>query len=167
MVVDRDEEVDRLYFLMVRLLRTAIRNLKLADKFGLTPVDCLDYRMAAKLVEFIGDHAVDMAHIVFKLPEGSGLKAIAGELGQARIALREMQELAVRAFLSKKGDMVAKVKEELRKHMADVVEELKRKTGELGQLSHLALSSVHLIEEIVKCCIDIADLVIPVGVEAR
>jgi len=166
MVVDRDEEVDRLYFLMVRLLRTAIRDLKLAEKFGLTPVDCLDYRMAAKLVEFIGDHAVDMAHIVFGLPNGSSLGAISEGLGEARDTLREMQELAVRAFLSKRGNMVAKVKEELRERMSGILEELKGKTGELGGLSYLALSSIHLIEEIVKCCIDIADLVIPVGVEA-
>jgi len=165
MVIDRDEEVDRLYFLLVRLLRTAIRDVKLAHRFGLTPVDCLDYRMAAKLVEFIGDHAVDLAHITFELPEGSGLRAIEEGLEEAREILKEMQDLAMKAFLSKREEMVARVKEELGSRIVTIIEELKEETGKLGQLAHLALSSVHLIEEVVKCGVDIADLVIPVGVE--
>ena len=165
MVVDRDEEVDRLYFLTVRLLRTAIRDPKLAGRFGLTPVDCLDYRMAAKLVEFIGDHAVDMARLVFDLPPGSSLEAISGGLEDTRGLLREMQEAAVRSFLAKKEGLVSRVKEELKSKISGVLEGLMAETEGLGQLSHLALSAIHLVEEIVKCCVDIADLVIPIGVE--
>jgi len=165
MVIDRDEEVDRLYFLMVRLLRTAIRDVKLANRFGLTPVDCLDYRMAAKLVEFIGDHAVDMAKLALELPSGLDLSPLREGLEEARQRLREMQESAVTAFLSKKGELVAKVKEELRSGISAILEGILEEASKLDQLSRTALTAVHTIEEIVKCCIDIADLVIPVGIE--
>ncbi|OYT51390.1 hypothetical protein B6U66_04085 [Candidatus Bathyarchaeota archaeon ex4484_135] len=165
MVVDRDEEVDRLYFLMVRLLRTAIRDIKLANRFGLTPVDCLDYRMAAKLVEFIGDHAVDMARLALEVPSGLDLSPLREGLEEARRYLREMQESAVMAFLSKKGELVVKVKEELRADISAILEDILKEASKLDRLSRTALSAVHTIEEIVKCCIDIADLVIPVGIE--
>jgi len=163
MVADRDEEVDRLYFLLVRLLRTAIRDLKLAEKFDLTPVDCLDYRMAAKLIESIGDHAVDMASLALRVPEGSGLKALEGPLSEAEEALKKMQDAAVRAFLARKAELVGKVKGEMMDELSKAVKAIEEEADVLGELSHIVLSAAHLMGEIAKCCIDIADLVIPAG----
>jgi len=56
-VAQRDDEVDRVYFLLIRLLRGALRNPSLADKYMLSLVDYLDYRVAAKIIETIGDIA--------------------------------------------------------------------------------------------------------------
>ena len=165
MVMDRDEEVDRLYFLVVRLLRTAIRDLKLAEKFGLSPVDCLDYRMAAKLIESIGDHAVDMARLVFKLPEGSSLEAVGGLLQEASSRLRAVQETAVKAFLARRPELIGRVKGELSASFEEAVRAVEEEARGLGELSHLTLSATYLMGEIAKCCVDIADLVIPAGVE--
>ena len=167
MVMDRDEEVNRLYFLTVRLLRSAIRDLKLAEKFGLTPVDCLDYRMAAKLIESIGDHAVDIASLMFKLPRGSGLEAISDRLSKAEGLLKEMQELAVRAFLAKKAELVDRVKRALIEALGEAIRSVEEGAELLGELGPVALSAAHLMHEIGKCCVDIADLVIPAGLELR
>lgn len=165
MVIDRDEEVDRLYFLTVRLLRTAIRDLRLAEKFGLSPVDCLDYRMAAKLVESIGDHAVDIAKLVFKLPEGSSLKGIGQELQEADLRLKEIQGTAMRAFLARKPELIDRVKGDLYASFSNALSKVEEGARGLGGLSHVVLSATSLMDEIAKCCIDIADLVIPAGVE--
>ncbi len=70
-VVARDNEVNRLYFLLVRVLRTVIQNPGLNDKLGILPIDCLDYRLAASLVESIGDHATSIGETVINL---GGLK---------------------------------------------------------------------------------------------
>ena len=66
-VVARDNEVNRLYFLLVRLLRTIIQKPSLSDKLGVLPIDCLDYRLAASLVESIGDHSSAIGETVIKL----------------------------------------------------------------------------------------------------
>ena len=42
-VVARDDEVNRLYFLLVRILRTFIQNPGLSEKLEILPIDCLDY----------------------------------------------------------------------------------------------------------------------------
>jgi phosphate uptake regulator len=63
----RDDEVDRLYFLMVRQLRLALRNPSVAEKLGVRPAECLDLRMAAKYVETIADYSGAVADSVPKL----------------------------------------------------------------------------------------------------
>jgi phosphate uptake regulator len=59
-VVARDNESNRLYFLLVRILRTIIQNPRLSEKLGITPIECLDYRLAASLIEGIGDACVQV-----------------------------------------------------------------------------------------------------------
>ena len=49
-IIERDEEVDRLYFLLVRLLRMIVRKPHLSLKLGLSMIDCLDYRLMANYI---------------------------------------------------------------------------------------------------------------------
>ncbi|MHA1961813.1 MAG: PhoU domain-containing protein [Candidatus Thorarchaeota archaeon] len=60
-VVERDEEVDRLFFLIVRELRSAIQYPRISERLGITPVEALDFRLAAQYIERIADLAVDIA----------------------------------------------------------------------------------------------------------
>ncbi|RZN56785.1 MAG: hypothetical protein DSO09_04150 [Candidatus Methanomethylicota archaeon] len=66
-VSKRDEEVDRLYFLIVRQLRSAIRNYSIAEKLGVKPIECLDLRMAARYIEGIADQSEIIAKNVMKV----------------------------------------------------------------------------------------------------
>lgn len=56
-VIARDNEVNRLYFLLVRILRTVIQNPDLSEKLGINPIDCLDFHLPASLVESIHDQS--------------------------------------------------------------------------------------------------------------
>lgn len=60
-VRDRDEEVDRLFFLIVRELRSAIQYPRISEAMGITPVESLDLRLAVQYIERIADLAVDIA----------------------------------------------------------------------------------------------------------
>ncbi|MEM2755562.1 MAG: phosphate uptake regulator PhoU, partial [Candidatus Methanomethylicia archaeon] len=57
----RDEEINRFYFLLVRVLRSALQNYNIISKFNLTPLDIVDYRLAASYIESIGDCATNIA----------------------------------------------------------------------------------------------------------
>jgi len=57
----RDEEINRFYFLLVRVLRSALQNYNIISKFNLTPLDIVDYRLAASYIESIGDCATSIA----------------------------------------------------------------------------------------------------------
>lgn len=57
-VVKSDDEVDRFSFYIVRQLKIAIRNEHLLKEIGLEePRNCLGYRLIAKSVERVADHA--------------------------------------------------------------------------------------------------------------
>jgi len=60
-IVQRDEEVDRLFFLIVRELRSAVQYPRMGEMMKITPVEALDYRLAAQYIERIADLAVDIA----------------------------------------------------------------------------------------------------------
>lgn len=63
-VIQRDEEVDRLFFLIVRELRSAVQYPRMSEIMKVTPVEALDYRLAAQYIERIADLAVDIAQRV-------------------------------------------------------------------------------------------------------
>jgi phosphate uptake regulator len=60
-IVQRDEEVDRLFFMIVRELRSAVQYPRMGEMMKITPVEALDYRLAAQYLERIADLAVDIA----------------------------------------------------------------------------------------------------------
>ncbi|MGY5871982.1 MAG: phosphate uptake regulator PhoU [Candidatus Thorarchaeota archaeon] len=63
-VIQRDEDVDRLFFLIVRELRSAVQYPRMSEMMKITPVEALDYRLAAQYIERIADLAVDIAQRV-------------------------------------------------------------------------------------------------------
>ena len=63
-IIQRDEEVDRLFFLIVRELRSAVQYPRMSEMMKITPVEALDYRLAAQYIERIADLAVDIAQRV-------------------------------------------------------------------------------------------------------
>ena len=65
-VVDRDTEINRQYFLLVRLIRSAIVDKRLAATFNLADMDILDYRLAANIIENAGDTIVDITNTISK-----------------------------------------------------------------------------------------------------
>src|SRR2546428_11305909 len=60
-VEERDEEVDRSYFLLVRLVRAAISDTYLLEKIKVSSVDCLDFRLLASYIETFADYSVTIA----------------------------------------------------------------------------------------------------------
>jgi len=67
-VVRSDDEVDRFSFYIVRQLKIAIKNEHLLKEIGLEePRNCLGYRLIAKSVERVADHAVIIAKDIIEM----------------------------------------------------------------------------------------------------
>ena len=67
-VVQRDDEIDRLYLFMVRGLKLAVQNRIIMRQMGLmSPRECLGYRLIVKSIERIADHAARIAGIILSL----------------------------------------------------------------------------------------------------
>lgn len=97
-----DEEIDRLYFLLVRILRSLIVNPRLGEKLGISPIDCLDYRLVASLVERIADTSVEMADLVGRIKAQGGIPpAFLSFLKEFSGKLSSTYEEAVKALFSR------------------------------------------------------------------
>jgi phosphate uptake regulator len=69
-VLKSDDEVDRFSFYIVRLLKQAVEHPQLMKEIGLSsPRDCLGYRLIAKSVERVADHASLIAEHATNLKE--------------------------------------------------------------------------------------------------
>ena len=61
---NRDVEVNRQYFLLVRLIRSTMIDVRLAGAFSLENIDILDYRVAANILENAGDIIVELGNLI-------------------------------------------------------------------------------------------------------
>jgi phosphate uptake regulator len=164
-IVSRDDEVDRQYFLLVRLIRSAMMDQKLASKLNLSNIDILDYRIAANHLESAGDYITDFATA---LPIISHDKLIK-EIIQAGALIEKMQEKSVAGFINKN-----RVESNEVVNMYSTFNELFNSTKDLAAKTEIykqeatvaVLISIFSMDKIARCWVDIADLIKPVYLTA-
>jgi len=160
-VVARDNEVNRLYFLLVRVLRTVIQNPGLSEKLGILPIDCLDYRLAASLVESIGDHSASIGETAIRLGGTKIPDKFSKLILQLHKVAYESHENAINAVFSHDVSVAESVRSEREKVKAlfhEVETTILDLPAELGR--HL-LAVASSVSRIYDNSLDIADLVMP------
>ncbi len=107
-LMQREQEVDRLYFLILRLLKSAIGFSDLADSIGTYPKEILGTRIVLKNVERVSDHLYTMADSLMDFGDG----------------IPELAELAAASFTSFKIAMNSffKIDEELTREVFLLIE---------------------------------------------
>jgi len=68
-VIQRDDDVDRLWMVVSRIFRATLRTPKAAEELGLPREICFDYHSSARQLERIGDHATKIAHLTLEIEE--------------------------------------------------------------------------------------------------
>jgi len=160
-VVARDNEVNRLYFLLVRSLRTVVQNPGLSEKLGVLPIDCLDYRLMASLVESIGDRSVQIAGKVVKLKGVKLPKKLLQLVLRFHRLVYEAHENALRAVFSRSVSVAESVRNE-RENVLSVFGEVEAEVGGLSvDVATHVLAVASLMNRIYDNSVDIADLVMP------
>jgi phosphate uptake regulator len=159
-VIDRDAESNRLYFLLVRILRTIIQNPRLNDKLGITPIECLDYRLAASLIEGIGDVGVQVASKTIAL---NGAK-LSDDFQKLFIELQsiccEAHEQALKSFVSKDISMAENVRN-MRVKIDSIYSNIEKVTKESSvDLMPQILAVASFLRQIYERSVDLADLVV-------
>jgi len=97
-IVERDDEVDRLYFFAVRQLKAAVYNRMFIEEMGLSnPRDCLGYRLIVKSIERSADHAARIASVIPTLPAQSNNKMMEKIVKMSSIA-QEIHECSVKTL---------------------------------------------------------------------
>jgi phosphate uptake regulator len=160
-IIGRDDEVDRQYFLLVRLIRSAMMDQKLAAKLNLSNIDILDYRIAANLLESAGDYIVDLANST----DLSHIKAV-DEIVEAGVLVERMHEKSVAAFVNKnrsESNAIIKTYD----NFIEIINSIKKRVDSKNLESTVAvLNLIYSMDKIARCWIDVADLVKPLHLTA-
>jgi phosphate uptake regulator len=160
-IIGRDDEVDRQYFLLVRLIRSAMMDQKLAAKLNLSNIDILDYRIAANLLESAGDYIVDLANSI----DLSHIKAV-DEIVEAGLLVEKMHEKSVAAFVNKnrsESNAIIKTYD----NFIEIINSIKNSADSKSLESTVAvLNLIYSMDKIARCWIDVADLVKPLHLTA-
>jgi len=160
-IIARDDEVNRLYFLLVRILRTIIQNPGLSEKLGVRPIECLDYRLVASMVEAIGDECVRMAMKTTELKDTKITEDLKKLFLEFHAMCFESHENSLKAFFS--GDI--RQAEEVRDHRKNIEKTLAQiekvaKIQSLDVVPYILAATANL-KQIYEHSVDIADLVMP------
>jgi phosphate uptake regulator len=157
LIAERDDEVDRLYFLLVRAIRTATIDPEVAERYNLTPVECLDYRVLASFLESLGDTIAEFSGKSPELFELQGDKSVSS----AFKILEEMEEVAIRMFLNRKSRQSRKAYLEIAA-MQQSVSELSRGVAQPKTIpTGAVVDLLSMLERIGKTFVDISDLALP------
>jgi phosphate uptake regulator len=159
-VIARDDENNRLYFLLVRILRTIIQNPRLGEKLGLTTIECLDYRLAASLVETMGDDCVQVASKTIELKSNRPSEELRKLLSDLQAICYEAHEQALKSFVSK--DIVsAENVRQMRKKIETLVFGIETAAREQSlEVMPQTLAATAFLKQIFEHSVDLADLVV-------
>jgi phosphate uptake regulator len=159
-VTARDDESNRLYFLLVRILRTIIQNPQLGEKLGLTTIECLDYRLAASLVEAMGDACVQIAAKTLELNGVKPSDELRILLSDLQTVCYEAHEQALKSFMNKDialAESVRRAREKIQ--TLTVAIEQVSKDQPLNVLPQ-TLATTAFMKQIYNQSVDLADLVV-------
>ncbi len=159
-VIARDDENNRLYFLLVRILRTIIQNPGTGEKLGLTTIECLDYRLAASLLENMGDACVQIAVKAQQLNGVKPSEELRKLLCDLQALCHDSLEQASKAFLSKDIVVAETVRQMREKVQASSL--LIEKMAEEQPLDVMpkTLAVTALLRQVYEQSVDLADLVV-------
>ncbi len=158
-VIERDVENNKFYFLLVRILRTILQNPRLSEKFAISPIECLDYRLAAGFIEGIGDACVQISSntltLEAKLPDD--LRKLLLEL---QSICWDANEQAFKSFLGRDISQAEGVRN-LRVKIDESCQRIEKTTKEstMDLLSQV-LAAVSFLRQIYERSVDMSDLVV-------
>jgi phosphate uptake regulator len=158
LIVRRDDEIDRQYFLLVRLIRSAMLDQRIARKLNLSNIDILDYRVAASYLESAGDYISEFSSSIPKL-WGTGFE---NEIVGAGTIVDNMQQRAISAFIAKDGLLSEEIVRTYMKfsNLSGSIKEKSTKSSRPDPNISI-LNCIYSMDRIANCWVDIADLVKP------
>jgi phosphate uptake regulator len=157
-IPSRDDEIDRQYFLLVRLIRSAMVDKKLATALNLGNIDILDYRIAANLLETAGDTILELANSIQEL---SSTKT---DLKKFYTIASEIENIHKKAIISftENNRLLAIEAITLRRNYQKKISDIRTSLEPKKEMSLQILDLVYTFEKLARCWADVADLVKPV-----
>jgi phosphate uptake regulator len=165
-VVKSDDEVDRFSFYIVRQLKIAIKHEYLLKDIGLEePRNCLGYRLIAKSVERVADHAVIIAKDVIEIQQPLN-KDIVDKISNMSYFALEVLDDACLSMFKRDGEAADRAIEKAHKidEMEKAILRVVSKPRDVHELYRIKLITEN-IRRVAEYASDIAEIVINMTVQ--
>lgn len=157
-IPNRDVEVNRQYFLLVRLIRSTLVDRRLATAFNLENIDVLDYRVAANLLENAGDSIVELSNLIYS---SSLSKEHTKKIFDTVKGFNILAEKSIDAF-TKPDRLLAIETISSYKELEDRLGSLRASLDNKKEIPIDFLDLIYLFEKVIQSWADVADLVKPI-----
>jgi phosphate uptake regulator len=127
-VVQRDDDVDRLWAMVSRVFRSVLRDPGAAADIGQDRETCFDYHSSARQLERIADHSAKIAHHSLELGVVSDDAAAA--LRDLQSAAEEVIDMAMDALLEEDAEKATRLANDAR-HRVEAADERAREVDAL------------------------------------
>jgi len=117
-VIERDDDVDRLWFMVSRIFRATLRTPKAAEELGVSRETCFDYHSSARQLERIADHAAKMAQHALQL--GEIPEEVAAALDDLHEDAAEIVNIAMDALLMDEERDATELANDAREHVREM-----------------------------------------------
>lgn len=157
-LANRDDEVDRQYFLLVRLIRSTMIDPRLSSSFRLENIDVLDYRIAANILEIASDTVVEIANAISNTTLS---KADLKKIYDVTKDIELIHQKSTDAFIARDRRLAIEAiagHRKFQKKISDIRSSIEQK----NQLQIDFLDLVYMFERVSRSWADVADLVKPV-----
>ena len=156
-VANRDAEINRQYFLLVRLIRSTIMDSRLAIILNLENIEILDYRIAANTLEIAGDTVVELSQSLMK----SNLsKAEQKRIHDFAKDMEEIQIKSIESFISNNRTLAINAIT-LQKNNSEKISKIRSSLENKKQIPLAFFDVIYMLEKILQSWSDITDLVKP------
>ena len=156
-IANRDAEINRQYFLLVRLIRSTIMDTRLAGIYNLENIDILDYRIAANTLEIAGDTVVELSKSLIKSNlSKTELKKLHGFASD----IEEIQIKSIDSFISNDRSLAINAIT-LQRNNFSKISKIRSSLESKKQISLALFDLIYMFEKILQSWSDITDLVKP------
>jgi len=156
-IANRDAEINRQYFLLVRLIRSTIMDTRLAGVYNLENIDILDYRIAANTLEIAGDTVVELSESLIKSNlSKTELKKLYGFAKD----IEEIQTKSIDSFISNDRSLAINAITLQRSNFSKI-SKIRSLLESKKQISLALFDLIYMFEKILQSWSDITDLVKP------
>ncbi len=130
-VVERDDDVDRLWYMVSRVFRTVLRDPTAASEVGFSREDCFDFQSAARQLERIADHATKVAELALEVDD---IPDVADELlDKLLVEANEVAETSMDALLADDSDEAVELATDAREQIQAVDDLVREVDKEIHQ----------------------------------
>jgi phosphate uptake regulator len=159
-VIERDVEVNRLYFLIVRMLKIMVNDKR--EMSYLKSTACLDWRMIATYSEDLGDTSVEFARIVKQYPQLRDTLSSDTLTKISRLSelTTDVLDQSLACFFEQNGQGAEQLKGRIRRQLTVIHEEIESEISRLAKEDVWKLSYLlNFLRDLRETAIDIGDLV--------